>query len=229
MRKLVQILLVGSVVSLSCSNCSKKSADTTPPYVPPTTPGPPVDQHWSFETTPTFDDEFSVDGAPDATKWAYDLGGSGWGNDELENYTNSTANANVSGGKLYITAKKESSGGMNYSSARMLSKGLGDFTYGRIEVSAQLPAGRGTWPAIWMLPSGTWAYGDWPNSGEIDIMEHVGYDPGNVHSVHTPSPITGRSTPKKQSSSIFPPRPPLFTNTGWIGHLMPYAVIMTTT
>jgi len=148
-------------------------------------PQSPVDKNWAFETTPVWSDEFDYTGAPDPSKWGYDIGGSGWGNHELEYYTNSVNNAKVENGKLVVTAKPESMGGMNYTSARLVTKNKADFLYGRIEVSAKLPAGKGTWPAIWMLPT-DWAYGDWPKSGEIDIMEHVGYDPGNVlFSVHT--------------------------------------------
>lgn len=170
-------------------SCSKKSDGGGSPYIPPVvvTPTGPVDLHWSFETTPVFQDEFDYTGAPDPTKWKYDLGGSGWGNHELQNYTNALPNSTADGTNLIITALNEPSGGMNYSSARLLSKDAGDFLYGRVEVRAKLPAGRGTWPAIWMLPT-DWAYGNWPNSGEIDIMEHVGFDPNNVHfSVHTQS------------------------------------------
>ena len=185
MKKLLQALAVYSL--LVSASCSKKTDPTSslPPYIPPVVTAP-IDSNWAFESTPVFSEEFNTDGLPDANKWEYDLGGSGWGNHELENYTNKIDNASIANGMLSITAKKESSGGMNYSSARLLSKGTGDFLYGRVEVSAKLPAGKGTWPAIWMLPSGTWAYGDWPASGEIDIMEHVGFDPGNVHfSAHT--------------------------------------------
>ena len=148
---------------------------------------PPQDKNWQFETTPTWSDEFDYTGAPDASKWGYDIGGSGWGNNELEYYTNSTNNAKVENGKLSITARQENVGGMNYTSARLVTKNKGDFLYGRIEVSAKLPTGRGTWPAIWMLPT-DWVYGGWPKSGEVDIMEHVGYDPNNVlSSIHTQS------------------------------------------
>ncbi|MFW0875168.1 glycoside hydrolase family 16 protein, partial [Rhodococcoides corynebacterioides] len=91
----------------------------------------------------------------------------------------------VDGGKLTITAKKEVMGGRNYTSTRLVSKNKGDFLYGRVEIKAQLPAGKGTWPALWMLPT-DWAYGEWPKSGEFDIMEHVGYDLDNVHiTAHT--------------------------------------------
>lgn len=185
MKKIIACLSVCIIVSASCSKKSDGESSRLPPYIPPVV-GPPVDSAWKFASTPTWADEFDVPGAPDAANWGYDLGGSGWGNHELGNYTNLPANVSIAGGFLTITAKKESSGGMNYSSARLVSKNAGDFLYGRVEVSAKLPAGKGTWPAIWMLPSGTWAYGDWPASGEIDIMEHVGYDPNVVHfSAHT--------------------------------------------
>ncbi|WP_428228805.1 family 16 glycosylhydrolase [Flavobacterium sp.] len=120
-------------------------------------------------------DEFNTDGAPDVTKWNYDLGrgDSGWGNNEEQNYTNSATNVIVQGGNLKITAKKEASGGANYSSARLKTDGKFKFTYGKIEIKAKLPTGVGTWPAIWMLGS-NYATKPWPACGEIDIMEHVG-------------------------------------------------------
>lgn len=127
-------------------------------------------------------DEFETDGAPNAEKWGYDTGGGGWGNNELQTYTNTRTNSWIENGKLYIKAKKTDN---SWTSARLVTKGKGDWLYGRIEVKAKLPSGKGTWPAIWMLPT-DWAYGGWPASGEIDIMEHVGYDPGVVHgTVHT--------------------------------------------
>jgi beta-glucanase (GH16 family) len=131
-------------------------------------------------------DEFDYNGLPDSTKWSYEVGGGGWGNNELEYYTSKRLqNASVADGKLTIAALLESYGGKLYTSARMVSKQKGDWLYGRIEVSAKLPSGRGTWPAIWMMPTDG-AYGGWPNSGEIDIMEHVGYDPHVVHcNTHT--------------------------------------------
>jgi beta-glucanase (GH16 family) len=127
-------------------------------------------------------DEFNTPGKPDDKKWDYDLGNgdNGWGNNELEYYTNDPKNVRVENGNLVIEAIKEPKGGFNYTSTRILSKNKGDWTYGRIEVRAKLPKGRGTWPAIWMLPT-EWKYGGWPESGEIDIMEHVGFDPGVVH------------------------------------------------
>lgn len=178
----MRIIIVSAACLLGLVSCSK-SGDGGGGSITP--PGPPVDKNWKFETTPVWGEEFNYTGAPDPTNWYYDIGGSGWGNNELQYYTNSTNNAVVAGGFLTITARKEDMGGMKYTSARLLSKNLGDFTYGRAEIRAKLPAGRGTWPAIWMLPT-DWSYGEWPKSGEIDIMEHVGYDPNVVHfSVHT--------------------------------------------
>ena len=131
-------------------------------------------------------DEFDYTGLPDSAKWSYDVGGHGWGNKELQYYTERRKeNARVENGSLIIEARRDNWEGHEYTSARLVSKGKGDWTYGRIEVRAKVPSGRGTWPAIWMLPTGK-DYGGWPNSGEIDIMEHVGFDPDVIHaSVHT--------------------------------------------
>ena len=86
---------------------------------------------------------------------------------------------------MIIEARREAWQGAAYTSARLVTKGKGDWTYGRVEVRAQLPRGRGSWPAIWMLAS-TDRPMKWPDDGEIDIMEHVGFDQGRVHaSVHT--------------------------------------------
>ena len=132
-------------------------------------------------------DEFNGTGAPDASKWGYDIGNSGWGNNELQYYTNRTSNVIVEGGFLKITAKKESYQGAEYTSTRLLTKGKFSFTYGKVEVRAKLPSGRGTWPAIWMLGDNITTV-NWPACGEIDIMEYVGYQPNVVHSaIHTTS------------------------------------------
>jgi beta-glucanase (GH16 family) len=133
-------------------------------------------------------DEFNYYGLPDSAKWSYDVGGSGWGNNELQYYTKSdTGNAMVRDGLLNITARKSPKENKKYTSARLVTKSKGDWTYGKIEVRAKLPAGRGLWPAIWMLPT-DWAYGGWPNSGEIDVMENVGFKKDSVFfSIHTES------------------------------------------
>ena len=156
-----------------------------------TIPTPPIIQEpkvYSFETTPSWADEFDVNGLPNNQIWGYDVGGGGWGNNELQNYTsNDLDNAKVENGKLIVTAIKEVSGTRQYSSARLVTKGKKEMKYGRLEIKAKIPAGLGSWPALWMLASQT-TYGTtyWPDQGEIDIMEHVGYDPSIIHaSVHT--------------------------------------------
>lgn len=131
-----------------------------------------------------WNDEFEYEGAPDTDKWSYDVGGSGWGNNELQYYTPGD-NAWVEDGKLILEARKAEKEEKEYTSARLITKGKGDWLYGRIDVRAKLPKGLGTWPAIWLLSSGQ-EYGNWPASGEIDIMEHVGYNQDTIHaSIHT--------------------------------------------
>ena len=135
-------------------------------------------RHWKM----VWSDEFNYYGLPNERKWNYDTIGNsyGWGNNEAQWYTYAnTRNAFVSNGTLKIKAIRENIRGKKYSSARLTTKNKGDWKYGKIEVKAKLPAGNGTWPAIWMLPT-DWVYGEWPDSGEIDIMEHVGSDPDSV-------------------------------------------------
>jgi len=155
--------------------CQDDSAPTAPTSAPP--------QAGAYRLV--WADEFDRDGAPDVTRWTYDVGGHGWGNNELQYYTEDRReNARVEGGHLVIEARREPWEARAYTSARLVTKGKGDWTYGRIEVRARLPAGRGSWPAIWTLGSATPMR--WPDDGEIDIMEHVGFDQGIVHaSIHT--------------------------------------------
>lgn len=126
-------------------------------------------------------DEFNYKGLPDSSKWAYDIGDDGWGNNEKQNYTyRNLKNARVNGKYLIIEAGKAAG---KYTSARLITKGKAFWQYGKIEVKAKIPYGRGSWPAIWMLAENM---RQWPDDGEIDIMEHVGFDPGCIHgSVHT--------------------------------------------
>jgi beta-glucanase (GH16 family) len=128
-------------------------------------------------------DEFDYSGLPDSTLWRYDTEGNnaGWGNNEAQFYTvERLENANVENGILQVIAQKEDYQDKNYTSARLVSKA--DWKYGKIETRAKLPAGRGTWAAIWMMPGGwTFNTGNWPDIGEFDIMEHVGYEPGVIH------------------------------------------------
>jgi beta-glucanase (GH16 family) len=147
----------------------------------------------------TWSDEFDgQDGsAVDPTKWVHDVGGSGWGNQELEYYTNGTQNAVVMGGNLVITATTAgassyncsypSSGPCQYTSARLLTQNKFSQQYGRIEARIQIPKGQGLWPAFWMLGADINTSG-WPTCGEIDIMENIGKEPStNNGSLHMPA------------------------------------------
>ncbi|UCA60340.1 glycoside hydrolase family 16 protein [Chryseobacterium rhizoplanae] len=131
-----------------------------------------------------WNDEFNGKGHPDASKWNYDVGGSGFGNEEAQYYTqNRLENARMENGNLIIEARKEDWEQNKYTSARLLTKGKFSFQYGTVEVRAKLPKGRGTWPAIWMMSENM---KKWPDDGELDIMEHVGFNQGYIHaSVHT--------------------------------------------
>lgn len=156
---------------------------------------PPNQNPVTDYTNLVWSDEFNTDGAPDASKWVYDLGNgtNGWGNSEKQNYTNAASNVIVQGGNLKITAKKEASGGFDYSSARLKSEGKYAFTYGKVEVRAKLPTGGGTWPAIWMLGA-NYATNFWPACGEIDIMEHVGNSQNLIHgTLHYPGRSGGNA------------------------------------
>ncbi len=130
-------------------------------------------------------DEFNYQGLPDDTKWQYDVGGNGWGNNEVQYYTRADRdNVVVKNDNLIITARKESFGGRNYTSTRLNSAGKSEFLYGKIDIRAKLPGEKGTWPALWML--GNFEKYGWPGCGEVDIMEHVGNDLNRVHgSIHT--------------------------------------------
>ena len=133
-------------------------------------------------------DEFNqTDGStPDAQKWGYDTGASGWGNGELQNYTTRVENARIEAGQLVIEARKENYAGSNYTSARLLTKNKASWTYGRMEARMKLPRGQGIWPAFWMLGSDIDVVG-WPSCGEIDIMENIGALPSTVYgTVHGP-------------------------------------------
>lgn len=131
-------------------------------------------------------EEFNYTGLPDSSKWSCETGGDGWGNNELQNYTaKDSSTAYVSNGVLKITVKKIKKGKNDYSSARLVTKNKAEFTYGRIEIKAKLAKGRGVWPAIWMLGSNAAKTG-WPACGEIDIMEHVGFEKDTIlGTVHT--------------------------------------------
>jgi beta-glucanase (GH16 family) len=189
------------------------TAGPPPAPVPAPAPAPPP----APGNAPTgyvlvWSDEFSTDGLPDATRWDYDTERNlaGWFNNERQYYARARPeNSVVANGRLRITARLESLssaadwGGQRYTSARLLTRGRADWTYGFFEVRAKLPCGRGTWPAIWTLGSG----GVWPDDGEIDIMEQVGSNPsrvfGTVHTKQSAGPGTGAATQVPDACTAF--------------------------
>jgi len=163
-------------------------------------------------------DEFNTDGAPDPANWGYNIGrgNNGWGNGEAQTYTDRPENVVVEDGKLKITLRKEAFGGADYTSARLVTENKYEFTYGRIDISAKLPSGGGTWPALWMLGE-DYATNTWPACGEIDIMEHVGnqqdklfstlHFPGNSggNGVSEETDVPGISTEFHEFSAVWSP------------------------
>jgi beta-glucanase (GH16 family) len=198
MKRLNYLLIL--VFFVSCQNGNAQDSDKKPQV-----------DNVKAKYTLAWSDEFDYSGLPDAKKWSFDVDGnaSGWGNNEAQFYTKDRIqNAEVKDGYLTITAIKEDFQQKKYTSARLVTKSKGDWLYGRIEVKAKLPDGRGMWPAIWMLPT-DWAYGGWPASGEIDIMENVGYDPFViVASAHTQSYNHVQRTQKNDKVTI----PDCYTN-----------------
>lgn len=161
-------------------------------------------------TLPVWADEFNNNGAPDSSKWNYDLGtgSGGWGNNESQNYTNRAENVIVENGVLKIITKKESYQGSNYTSARLKTQGKFSIQYGKIEFRAKLPSGGGTWPALWMLGDNIATIG-WPACGEIDVMEHKGNELNKIHgTLHFPgrsggNPDTTALTPNTTATTEF--------------------------
>jgi beta-glucanase (GH16 family) len=135
-------------------------------------------------------DEFNTDGLPNEKFWNFQTGGDGGGNDEKQFYTKSIENSFIKDGKLHIVALKKDMKNCHYTSARLTTYKRFSMQYGKVEVMAKLPAGKGNWPAIWMLPNSIQekgkSYEGWPLCGEIDIMEMVGKDPDQIHvSLHS--------------------------------------------
>lgn len=180
------VLLITLVCLTSALACGG-SASATPPSGG-TNPPPSTGTY-----TLVWSDEFNgANGtAPDPTKWVLETGGNGWGNNELEYYTNRLENAHVQDGNLVITAIKETYTGTdgvtrNYTSARLKTAGKFEQAYGRFEARIKIPAGQGIWPAFWMLGNNINTV-SWPSCGEIDIMENIGREPSIVHgSLHGP-------------------------------------------
>ncbi|MEZ4932324.1 MAG: glycoside hydrolase family 16 protein [Saprospiraceae bacterium] len=150
-------------------------------------------------TNLTFEDNFDTDGPVDAASWNVEIGtgDNGWGNNELQYYTDRPENIKVEGGMLHITARQESFQGSGYTSARITTKGKVEQQYGRFEARIQLPWGQGIWPAFWLLGSNIDEV-SWPQCGEIDIMEYRGQAPSTlVGTVHGPGYSAGESVSKE--------------------------------
>ncbi len=166
----------------------------------PPDPEPPVDD-LDFQDL-IWSDEFDGDQL-DLSNWSYEIGDGcpnlcGWGNNELQYYTDREENVSVSDGTLKITAVKEDFEGAQYTSARLITKGLQEFAYGKIEIRAKMAGAAGTWPALWMLGDDIDFVG-WPTCGEIDIMEYRGVNQDQITSaLHWPgnsggdAPFSGR-------------------------------------
>lgn len=188
-KRYLPILLI-ALLSISCA-AQEEAGPTLTPTVPlptgtPTpTPFPPpepipvsVDEGWEL----VWQDEFDGDEI-DRSNWDFDIGGWGWGNGEAQYYTDRPENARVENGLLVIEARQEKYEDSYYTSARLKSQSLRSFQYGRIEARVKVPPGKGLWPAFWMLgenfdrnpenPNES----NWPDVGEIDIMEHIGREP----------------------------------------------------
>jgi len=147
-------------------------------------------------TNITMQDEFEVAGTPNPSIWGYDIGGNGWGNNELQYYTDRPENVLVEDGVLKIIARQESFEGAAYTSARLLTKTKFEQKYGRFEARIQLPWGQGIWPAFWLLGDNIDQV-NWPNCGEIDIMENRGQEPTLINgTVHGPGYSGGESITK---------------------------------
>lgn len=156
-------------------------------------------------TNLVLEDEFDLNGAPNSALWTYDIGNGaeqgipGWGNNELQYYTDRPENVKVENGMLHITAQRESYMGANFTSARIKTQGLFENAYGRYEARIQLPWGSGIWPAFWLLGNNCEQV-VWPQCGEIDIMEYRGQEPIKVHgSVHGPGYSAGNAITKSYS------------------------------
>ena len=195
--RLAGFLMVSAAVITGCGSTGSSQPISPPAAVTPPPP-PAPDPQAAKGTTPDmaeadltliFEDDFQDGTAPDSRKWAFDMhrNRDGWYNEELQYY--GPDNAEIAQGSLRIFARQGAPteaadyGGQDWSSARLHTKGLFGFQYGRAEARIKVPCGRGLWPAFWMLPEGDHG---WPDGGEIDIMEYVGFQPTTFHAtIHT--------------------------------------------
>ena len=189
------IFSISLLFFLSC--CSKKTVTSIINNPSPT----PVPVATTYQLV--WSEEFDKDGLPDSTKWGYDVGGNGWGNNELEYYTNARSeNARVVNGNLIIEVRKESFSGRNYTSARLLTKNKAQWTYGKFDIKAKLPKGTGMWPAIWLLSANDPLH--WPDDGELDIMEEVGFNQNVIYGTAHNKLYNGANGQQKGGNTLVP-------------------------
>jgi beta-glucanase (GH16 family) len=176
--------MIGTVFGWSA--CAPTAAFTPTPSGTATFTPTPTLENWKLSWSDEFD---GPDGsAIDTSKWSFQTGGNGWGNSELEYYTDRVENAYIenptdANGVLVIKTIKEKYMGLNYTSARLFTYKKFEQMFGRFEARMQIPYGQGIWPAFWMMGS----TGSWPNGGEIDIMENIGKEPNIIHgTIHGP-------------------------------------------
>jgi len=184
-----------AVLFLSACATPTMTTPTSTPKPPEPSPTPEGQRaNWNL----VWQDEFSGD-TLDLHNWAFDLGANGWGNSEMEEYTDHTDNVRIENGNLIIEAREDKTAKYGYSSARIKTQDLQAWQYGRVEARLKLPQGQGIWSAFWMLGSDIDKTAVWPNCGEIDIMEFVGKKPNSIYNtVHGP----GYSGAKGPSSHI---------------------------
>ena len=184
MKRSGLITIAVAIAAIAVLSCKDKSSPTSDQPTAPTDTIP-VPAGWTL----VWNDEFSGPRI-DSTKWSHEVNDNGGGNNELQYYTARSENSFIRDGALVIQARKEAYLTRQYTSARMVSRLKGDWRYGRFEINAQVPYGKGMWPAIWMMPTDS-EYGGWPASGEIDIMEILGHEPwktyGTIHFGSSPA------------------------------------------
>jgi beta-glucanase (GH16 family) len=181
LNKIKNKIFISTAIVLSLNSCTKDEKQTV-----------------VTKNTLVMSDEFNVNGAPNPNLWSYNIGtgNNGWGNNELQYYTNRPENIKVENGVLKITARREQYMGEAFTSARIVTKGKFETKYGRIEARIKLPRGKGLWPAFWMLGSNS-DTAIWPQCGEIDIMEYLGSSPTKVFgTVHGPGYSGGNAITK---------------------------------
>lgn len=185
------LLVLSSIATVVSAGCSAAFSIKPTPI--------PIQEGWKLVWQDEFDGK-----AIDPANWTYDLGGGGWGNGEAEYYTSRPENARVENGSLIIEARQEKYEGSYYTSARLKTQGLHSFQYGRIEARLKVPAGAGLWPAFWMLGE-SFNGSNWPDCGEIDIMEYIGREPdlimGTLHGPGYSGPL-GRTKWNRQKYNI---------------------------